>query len=264
MASVAILLRCHKRTEVFRAVLDQCLYRMPLAGVHTEIVLMPDKPTPEVVDIVNEYKGHSSVHVVNPKPCKGHRWGKTGMMGFNDGMRYIDECLSFVDWIHYRDDDWILGLKWKNTLKQCLSDKNALAWAATFLCIWEDEENYEPLVNLNNYHVLAPVFFRYVKGDRFPEDGRSITVADGIQTRILRNPDRCKQLPFYIYDYGVTNLTIEEKQKMVNAMNSAGKDDLYTQALVGVPQLVELSKIIREDIPPEVMAGIQFKESMKK
>jgi len=259
MVKVAVLLRCHNRTWQLEGTLNQCLLDMPKQGVNTQIVLMPDKPTPEVQHIVDTVKGQDRVHVVLPPPCSEHRWAKTGMEGLNVGMDYIDKCLPHTEIIHFRDDDEMLGIGWSSQLLKCLEDRDTLAWLAVSLYVWQDLEGEEPIVNLNQMH-YSPIFFRYIKGDRFPTDGRSVQVTTQIQKRILRNKYRKRTLPFYLYDYGVTNYTALQVKEMVGRMNAAGKDDRYTKAFTDIPTLMELSYILRENIPPIEMIKTQLRK----
>jgi len=167
---MAILLRCHRRTWQLKGVLKQCLEGLPQVGIVPEVILMPDKPTIEVSAIVDEFAQRPNVHIVTPPECTGHRWAKTGMEGLNYGMAYIDKNITGVEWVHFRDDDEMLGVGWEDNLASCLSDKDTLAWLALSLYIWEDLEDTEPQVNLEMFH-LSPIIFRYIKGDRFPTDG---------------------------------------------------------------------------------------------
>lgn len=258
MVELAVLLRCKSRTWQLKGVLNQCLIDLPEEGITPHIILMPDDPTPEVEDIVREYSAYDNVYIVYPRKCEGHRWAKTGMEGLNIGMEYIDKYLPNITHVSLHDDDQIMGIGWRGKIKACLEDKDTLAWLGVCLYIWSDMPDTEPMVNLNQFH-YSPIFFRYIKGDRFPTDGRSVHVTTHIQKRILRNKYRKRTLPFFIYDYGVTNYTALQRKEMVERMNKAGKDDMYTQSFVDTPQLMELSYIIKEDIPPIEVAKMQMK-----
>lgn len=258
MVKVASLVRCHRRTWQLEGVLDQCLNSFPEAGVESYVILMPDRPTEEVSQIVVKWQSNDRVIVVYPPEADGHRWAKTGMQGLNAGLSAMEEAGINPDWVHFRDDDEMLGIGWKTRLKKCLEDKDTLAWLAVSLYIWYDRENESPAVNINQLH-YSPIFFRWVLGDRFPEDGRSTQVTSRIQQRILRNKYRKRTLPFYLYDFGVTNYTQQEREDMVKRMNEAGKDDGYTRAFVDEPVLVDLDKIIREDTPPLDMITYQLR-----
>ena len=258
MVKVAILLRCHRRTWQLEGVLDQCLRGFPEVGICPHVILMPDRPTEEVKAIVAKWGENERVLVVEPKKVEGHRWAKTGMIGLNQGLDAMEKAGIKPDWVHFRDDDEMLGIGWKTRLKKCLEDKDTLAWLAVSLYIWYDRAEESPAVNINQMH-YSPIFFRYVKGDRFPEDGRSTQVTDRIQKRILRNKYRKRTLPFYLYDFGVTNYSQMDREAMVKRMNEAGKDDGYTRAFVDEPVLVDLDKIIREDTPPLDMITYQLR-----
>ena len=132
---VAILLRCKSRTWQLEGALNQCLIDLPEVGITPHVILMPDKPSIEVLNIVEAAKGYKNVHVVAPPKCDGHRWAKTGMGGLNVGMEYIDANLPFVQWVWFHDDDELLGIGWRTHLKKCLEDTDTLAWLAVSLYI---------------------------------------------------------------------------------------------------------------------------------
>lgn len=252
---IIALMRCQRRTWQFEKGLEQTL-SMPSQGIKVLSVLMPDRPTPEVQQLVDKYAGHSGVEVVNQTTVDGHRWAKTGMRGMNKTLDYLDAEGFRAPFIWFHDDDEVLASSWNVTLPQLLGT-DYLAFNATSLYIWGKDAAGRDLVNLNQFH-YSPIISRYRPGDRFPEDGRSLQTTEAVHRLITRNSFRAKTLPFYLLDYGAT--TQEEREAMVKRMNAAGKDDLYTRSFLAPPVLVPVTDILTSGIHPIEFAEMQARK----
>jgi hypothetical protein len=243
-ADVVVLLRCRYRVWQLAA----CFQNIEQVFADTEleylIYCLADRATPEVwCELEREQAINPRLRIVVMNDgTKGHRWARTGMHGLNVGLDHVDGDDVRPAWIYFHDDDEILPKDCGRTLERCLNEKDILAWTATSLFLWDNFRN----VNINIFH-HTPIFFRYRLGDRFPEDGRSVSTTDWIHKRILRNPFRKKTLPFFIKDLSALNRA--ERQEQVERFKRSGKDDSYTRPFSRPPCImsVQCTKIFYEE-----------------
>jgi hypothetical protein len=252
---IVALMRCKRRAWQYEEALVEILEDIPReTGLKTFVVIMPDSPTPEVQEVVNEFLNHPRAVTVLPDPVDGHRWAKSGMDGMNKALQYLDSNDIKTRWLHFRDDDEIFGSGWESTLHKLMNNDHFIAYTATSLYIWGKDKDGRDMVNLNQFH-HSPVFCRYVKGHRFNTNGKSVQVTDEVQRVITRNIFRAKTLPFYLIDRGA--ICEHERIQMVKAMNAAGKDDMYTRSFIDPPKLVPLMNILTSGIHPIELAERQ-------
>lgn len=234
---VAVLLRCQHRFWQLEWALANIQQLRELIGWDFQVILMPDRPSEIVADIVQEAEEKDWVHRVNIEDdYKRHRWAKTAMMGLNMGLKWLDRQKIRPKWIWFHDDDEIIGTQHSKALAKCLENNKILAWLGTSLYSWDQFNK----ININIFH-HSPIFSRYRPGDRFPEDGQSVAVTEPVHKRIQRNMYRKKTLPFFIHDLSV--MIEEERRKYIEKIRNSGKSDNYTRAFEEVPQIMDLGDI---------------------
>lgn len=233
---VVVLLRCRYRTWQLLKCFKNIRNIFQRNGMTYRIYCMPDRPTPEVRELLdNEDKYDTRMVPINDGE-KGHRWAKSGLRGLNYCLDQLDDDGIIPRWLYFHDDDEILPVSCSEKLKECLNEPDILAWTATSLFAWGSINT----ININIFH-HSPILFRYRVGDRFTEDGRSVQVTDPIHRRILRNPYRKKTLPFYIRD--LSAFTAEDREEQIRRFKQSGKDDAYTRPFGQEPTIMRLEDI---------------------
>lgn len=257
---IVCLTRCKERTTSLAKCLFQSTKDMPEStGLKIMTVLIPDRPTKEVRDILNTVKEFPNVIVVPEEAggFNGHRWGSTGGLDLlNRGLEYFDSLGHTAEWVWMRDDDWIFQESYKTELVTHLRIKNMLAFNLVSLFVWGQDAQGSDVVNLNQFH-MSPIISRYKRGHRWPTDGRSICVTKEVQEKILRNPRRTKTLPFFLLDYGASSQ--KEREAMAAKQKAAGKDDRFTKAWTEEPLLVRLIDILVSGKHPLEVAEEQMR-----
>lgn len=254
MYDIVSLTRCYEREESLEKVLQQSVIDMPKEGISVMNVLILDNVTPGVRTIIDKYSKYDNVIVSEDVEGTDPNSFVRNRLSLNRGLAAFDASGMEAKWTWLHDDDQVLQDRYKTDLKTYLDMQEVLAFNVVSLFIWEETE--DPLINLNQFH-NSPLISRYIRGHRWPEDGRAICCTKQVQTKIMRNPYRAKTLPLYILDYGASNAAF--RQKMYDLQVADGKYDKYVRAWTEEPTLTRLSSILLNDIAPLELASKQMK-----
>lgn len=245
---LAVISFCHKRAKSLDAALHQVLIEVPeKTGLSTRCVLMPDRVSEPVQQIVDHWASHPSVIVRPPSlPILSPEHGQQWCRARNEGLEEIDRHW-IPRWTADHNDEWLYGPGWEEHLAACLDNDDVDAWIATSLFIWTEDGSD---VNVRQRH-QSPLFGRHQFGWRRNPDLTNQVAQQIEDPRTAVHRD----LPFFLMDYGTT--TQKERERVYRACANAGKEDDYTRRFVERPVLQPL-KLVLEAYTPEQYHNTQL------
>jgi hypothetical protein len=249
---IAFMTLCHNRPARLRRAVSQALWEMPdRAAVNSCVILVPDRPTPQVQDVVRSFTDPNCLVYPTPLPVMspehGQRWTQTR----NWAMDQFDAAGHTARWLSNWDDDWVWGPGWGDPLAglpALLNQEYVVSWEAVSLFVWARVEG-ELQVNLLQHH-RSPLIGRYEKGWR-RDERLTNQIQDETKMLVAADPLRQQLLPFYLMDCGTT--TPEERRRLYNDYANAGKLDNYTRKYLREPVLMPLAKALAKK-PAELYA----------
>lgn len=239
---LAVITFAHKRPIALDIALKQMLITVPeRTGLITRCVLMPDRVSPPVQQIVDHWAEHPSVVIQPPSlPILSPEHGQQWCRARNEGLAEIDKYW-IPRWVCDWNDEWLLGPGWEEHLRPCLDSEDVDAWIATSLFIWDSDQQD---VNMRQRH-QSPLFGRHQPGWR-----RNPALTNQV-ARQIEDPAKAthRHLPFFLLDYGTTSLA--ERERVYKACCNAGKIDQYVNRFVEMPVLQPLQLVLEAYTPEE-------------
>jgi len=149
-------------------VLDELL-RYQDFGIDPVIVVMADRPAPEVSALIESLPRRMVVRVCPPNPIvtsSGLAFRQAKIAHY----RVLKGLGRPIDWVLLQDDDrWFEPLGITEELPKALEQPVDLLYARSAF-LWDDSEH----VNVARYHV-SPTLFRFDPDSDFPDDQDSTT-----------------------------------------------------------------------------------------
>lgn len=233
----------HRRAKSLKWGLEQSFCILPQLGVDVVGVIVHDRPTPEVKEVLEVWRRHPRVKVVHaaPRPVRSPS-DKFPDEGFTRTRNFALELVDRADlrpaWICFRDDDHIWLDPWQAKIAGCLADEGTDSWQAVSLFAWNENRD----INVNQHH-CSPHFSRYKPGWRIRQD-MCLHITEPARLAVLERPEREKVLPWFILDVGT--LTEAERVRLYKETARCGKMDAYTEKYVALPKLVPLPKLLHQ------------------
>ncbi len=230
------------------------------AGVDPFIMLVPDRPTPQVAEVVQRFSDHPRVHVQEPhvpvmSPEHGQKWIEVR----NGVLDAFDNLGHTARWCANHDDDWLYGPGWDDPMTgvpACLTSDDVDSWRAISLFVWGQDAHGEANVNLRQFH-NSGLFGRYQTGWRFDPTMTNQIVLE-VEKKVQAYPERERVLPFFLIDCGT--ISDAERRHLYSAYANAGKLDAYTKKYIDMPKLKPLTEVYRRWPKPLAYWRMQVKE----
>jgi len=213
-------------------VLDELL-RYQDFGIDPVIVVMADRPAPEVSALIESLPRRMVVRVCPPNPIvtsSGLAFRQAKIAHY----RVLKGLGRPIDWVLLQDDDrWFEPLGITEELPKALEQPVDLLYARSAF-LWDDSEH----VNVARYHV-SPTLFRFDPDSDFPDD-QDVQAPQPLHDRAII-ARRTAVLETPLIDAG--SLEATERDRLFNTFIAAGKNDDYVRSLKDPPTLVPFSQI---------------------
>lgn len=225
-----MLLRAHARSKPLRVALDEALRYSSFLQRRVVIDLLVDRPTGDVCQVIDDYKGHPDISVhFTDIPLVSAALGERFMETANDQVRRLEE--HDCEWIMFADDDrWLEPVGIEKELPLSLADDDVDLIYAHSWFMW-DKPNQR---NMRRKH-LSPIVWRHEHGCRFPPScDRIIQAPLEIHDEAIIY-GRIKTLNTPLLDYGTFDA--DERARVRKAFVDAGKNDKYIRSFDEEPVL---------------------------
>lgn len=224
---VAALVRAHRRADLLEQVLDELVRYGTFPGIEMLIHMTLDRPTQDVLKVAAQSSERLfKLRELTFPLCSA--FGERFAEGLNIQLADLEELERKPDWLYLADDDrWFPPDTIERELPEALANPHIDLWYARSIFFWDSPSKYNPA----RYH-HAPVFSRFIPGDRFPQN-RMIQAPAGIHDSAIIQ-GRVGTLCSPLLDWG--SFTQEDREALYRQYEEAGKIDDYTTSLLRPPR----------------------------
>jgi hypothetical protein len=226
----AAIVFAHARPATLNEALGQVLLGLPTFGLATTALIVTDRCTPAVQDVVDNWMASGRVAAIMPAPVplRSAAEGEQFNIARAAGLRLLDWLGIETVWAGFWDDDWLLQNP--RAFVSDLKIQGVDYWDAAVLFEWAPG-----YVNVRRHH-HSPLAFRYRPGQRMHSRWHTHVPEE------LREVGTHETLRSYVLDRGA--VTPAERVALYRECARAGKCDQFTQMLVQPPHLMPLEQVL--------------------